>query len=60
MYTNERQPMRTILIALLMSFATNAVADPFTVDGNAVLYDTINSEVTEEIDYGIQKNCLRF
>jgi len=50
--------MRTILIALLMSFATNAVADPFTVDGNAVLYDTINSEVTEEIDYGHSEKLL--
>ena len=38
--------MRTILIALLMTLATNAVADPFTVNGNAVVYDTTNSEVT--------------
>ena len=50
--------MRTILIASLMSFATNAVADPFTVNGNAVLYDTINSEVTEEIDFGHAETLL--
>ena len=50
--------MRTILIALLTSFATKAVADPFTVNGNAVLYDTINSEVTEEIDYGHAETLL--
>ena len=50
--------MRTILIALLTSFATNAVADPFTVNGNAVLYDTISSEVTEEIDFGHAETLL--
>ena len=50
--------MRTILIALLMTLATQAVADPFTVNGNAVLYDTINSEVTEEIDFGHAETLL--
>ena len=50
--------MRTLLIALLMSFVTNAVADPFTVNGTTVLYDTINSEVTEEIDYGHAETLL--
>ena len=50
--------MRTLLIALLMSFVTNAVADPFTVNGTKVLYDTINSEVTEEIDYGHAEKLL--
>ena len=50
--------MRTILIALLMTLATNAVADPFTVNGNAVFYDTINSEVTEQIDCGHAEKLL--
>ena len=50
--------MRTLLIALLMTLATQAVADPFTVNGNAVLYDTINSEVTEEIDFGHAETLL--
>ena len=50
--------MRTILIALMVTLATQADADPFTVNGDAVLYDTVNSEVSEEIDFGHEEQLL--
>jgi hypothetical protein len=50
--------MRTALKALLMTLATQVGADPFTVNGDAVVYDTVNSEVSEEIDFGHDEQLL--
>ena len=50
--------MPTILIALLMTLATHVGADPFTVNSDAVVYDTVNSEVSEEIDFGHDEQLL--
>ena len=40
------------MIVFLLTFVTQAGADPFTLNGDAVVYDTVNSEVSEEIDFG--------
>jgi hypothetical protein len=50
--------MRAALKALLMTLATQVGADPFTVNGDAVVYDTVNSEVSEEIDFGHDEQLL--
>ena len=42
----------------MVTLATQAGADPFTVNGDAVLYDTVNSEVSEEIDFGHEEKLL--
>ena len=50
--------MRTLMIVFLLTFVTQAGADPFTVNGDAVVYDTVNSEVSEEIDFVHEEQLL--
>ena len=41
-----------------MALATQVGADPFSVNGDAVVYDTVSSEVSEEIDFGHEEKLL--
>ena len=50
--------MCIILISLLLALATQVGADPFSVNGDAVVYDTVSSEVSEEIDFGHEEKLL--
>ena len=50
--------MCIILISLLLALATQVGADPFSVNGDAIVYDTVNSKVSEEIDFGHEEKLL--
>ena len=47
-----------MVIALVKKVYTKSVADSFKVNENLVIYDIINSEVTEKIDYGNAEKML--
>ena len=44
---------------ILISWTASALADAFTVEDNVLYYDTVNSDITDEISEGHEEELLK-